>query len=123
MMRSVRLSRPVVSVSKMISRTSALLVRLARSEGGDDRRDLYSGRTDTVAGIDHKIRPCPFVRIRQLARKNQIEFLLRHARPRKHPLPLNLWITADDGNEIDAIGAGRFEQQRNIEDDDVGTGV
>ena len=93
-----RQSRPVVSVSKTISRMTLVLVRFAagRKTGASSlprilsdakasaRRIASTSRSAAAkpaAGIDEEMRPPPLLRIRHLAGEERCEFLLRHARP------------------------------------------
>src|SRR4051794_34791264 len=110
MMRSARLSRPVVSVSKMISRIPEISLGNPRFQVGDDLKHSFPRRRDTVTGIDQIIGPPPFFGVRRLAGENHLEFFLGHVFARKHPLALNLWISADDDDYIHpCLGAG-FEK-------------
>src|SRR4029078_11216066 len=105
-MRSTRLSRPVVSVSKMISRIQEVPAGEPPLQIRDDLGDPFSGRFDAMRGIDHIIGSCALFRIRRLARKNHIEFFHCHAWPRKYAFALYLWITANDHDHIDpALGS------------------
>ena len=67
--------RPVVSVSKTISRTAPLSAR-GEPETSNYLADLRLGRGEIAAGVDDKISPGAFVGIRNLAGEDNLKKLI-----------------------------------------------
>ncbi|CUW84626.1 hypothetical protein AGR2A_Cc10305 [Agrobacterium genomosp. 2 str. CFBP 5494] len=78
MIRSSFDSRPVVSVSKMISRMHLSTARLS-GQLLQNVSYLIPGRFDTISGIDDKIGTSTFVRIGHLPGKDHFEFFFGHS--------------------------------------------
>src|SRR6478736_1881571 len=91
--RSSRLSRPVVSVSKMISR---IRVSVAGCELVDDGLHLAPGDVETVAGIDDVVGAFTLFAVRHLTRKDHRKLFLGHSWALQRPLALQLGRTGHD---------------------------
>src|SRR3954452_18422546 len=115
-------SRPVVSVSRTISRIS---LRSAGPAGdrAQDSTDPALGMSKAEARLDEKMRAPTLLRIGHLLCEYCLEFFLRHARPGEDALPLHRF---GRGHERDHIGislAAGLEEQGDVEDDGRRVGV
>src|SRR5688572_11717144 len=81
--------RPVVSVSKTISRMAPLNTRF-EAETSEDRIDLATGLLEAARRIDHIIGPLPLLAVGHLAGEDMVEFLFGHSRSGQHSLALQL---------------------------------
>src|SRR6059058_855904 len=79
-------SRPVVSVSRMISRMS--VVRISRKLC-DNITDLGEGVIAPLRAVHNEIGAGAFLRVGRLASEQRIESLLRHAGPLERTRLLN----------------------------------
>src|SRR5258705_260285 len=110
-------SRPVVSVSRTISRISTTA---RNDESGSPPRhfnslienvpDSCAHGIESVGGIHHEIRAFAFFGVWQLPRQKGIEPFAGHAVARQDPLPLNFRARRDHHHRIDAFLAASLEQ-------------
>src|SRR5665811_6032 len=117
-------SRPVVSVSRTISRMFCSLLQRARespppfwhcSNAGEDFTHLGAGVRETLRRIHHEIGAPPLFIIRHLVGHDGGELLLAHARPPEGALALHISRRRYHHHRVAAlIGAG-LEQQRDVE--------
>src|SRR5436305_12974246 len=90
-------SRPVVSVSRTISR---ILLRSAGPAGNrpQDRTDPALGMGKAKTRFDEKMRAPALFRIGHLLCEYRLKLLLRHARPGEHALSLHRFGRGNEGN-------------------------
>src|ERR1700744_471473 len=115
-------SRPVVSVSRTISRMSLRSAGPA-GNGAQPRADPARRMGKAEAGVDEEMRPLALFRIGHLLCNYRPEFFLRHARPGEHPLPLHRFERDDERDRIRLRLPAGFEEEGDIEDDDRRGGV
>src|SRR5438067_13386750 len=118
-------SRPVVSVSRTISRISC---NRTFDESGSSLRHLSSlienvpdsrtHRVEAVRSIHHEIRTFALFGVRQLPRQDGVELLDSHIVARQDSLPLNFRRGRDHDHRIDAFLAAGLKQQRHIDHGD-----
>ena len=75
----------------------------------------------TTARVDDEIRPAAFFHIGRLPAQYHGELLFRHAGTGQDTLALDLGVTCHDDDLVDAGLGAAFEEQGNVEHDDVGT--
>src|SRR5688572_5113453 len=125
-----RQSRPVVSVSRTISRTSPSESVRARAQadraaplkksGGERQGSQYivdlSGSVGvTSARIHDEMRPSPLYAIRDLARQQRFELSRVHAWPGEDPSPLDRRVRGHHNDDIDAALPSRLEEKRHVD--------
>src|SRR6476469_6631761 len=115
-------SRPVVSVSRTISRISLRSAGPA-GNGAQDPTDPALGVAKAKARFDEKMRAPALLRIGHLLCQYCLKLLLRHARPSEHAPPLHRFWRGNEGNRIGFRLAASLEQQRNVENDDRRLGM
>ena len=108
--------RPVVSVSRMISRISRRISFRAPPPGRAGSRVLRARRLKRTVGVDDHMRPAPFFPIGKLPRDNPLEARQCHACAGQRPALLHSFRRADDENEVDRLVGAGFEQQRHVDD-------
>ena len=141
MMRSSRESRPVVSVSKMISRIDSLpLPTIAAAgrhrQGAAVQRIGFSpARSARIAAtasprviqpetsVDDVVGRGALVGVGHLACEDRFEPFGGHAGPGQYALALDGRVGRDDDDAVDTVPAARFEQKRNVEHDDRRAGL
>src|SRR5436305_8995672 len=106
-------SRPVVSVSRTISRNRFVLWA-ARAQGGHDLLHLREGMVQPLVGLNHEMRLCTLFCIRHLTGQDVVELVLGHARTTKHTRALNVCRSGHHHHRVHARVAPCFEQQWDI---------
>src|SRR5215218_10028210 len=94
--------RPVVSVSKTISRTQPLSSR-SKVETSDYVTDLRLRCGQFAARIDDEIGSGAIEFVRHLPREDCFKLFRCHARPREHPLSLNIRRRGDDDYLVECV--------------------
>src|SRR6202021_4170042 len=117
-------SRPVVSVSRTISRMSTH--RRGGESGsalrhlnnlGQNVPDSAAHGVKTVRGIPHEIGALAFFGVRQLSHHDGLESLSGHGAPGEDALALDFRRRRYHDHRIDALLATGFEQKRHIPHD------
>src|SRR5215212_3728770 len=102
---------PVVSVSKMISRTGFLLPD-ALAQTSQDMLHLGLGVGESRSIVDDEMGALALVRIGHLALEDDVEELRPHPGPREHPAALHLLRRGDNDRRVEILLAAGLEQQR-----------
>ena len=89
----------------------------------DQLGHFLARRFERAAGIDDEIGPRALFRIGKLAPENLRKAFRRHAGTGKHPPALGFVIGRNHRDRIEAMFAMRFEQQRNVEHDQLRPGM
>src|SRR5687768_6941252 len=108
--------RPVVSVSKTISRIASLL-RAAVRQTSEDAANRLSRFFQSAPGRDDEIGAGALLRVGHLMTDYPSQLRLAHPRPRQHPGPLHLGGRRDDRDPVDQLRTAFLEQQGNVEYD------
>ncbi len=136
--------RPVVSVSRMISRMrvsdrpqDSRIARVKRRLPSGARRPS-PGRprnsamtassaawlvVDVAARVHNEIGARALFRIRHLARQQLVELFRRHPGPLQQAGALHLGRGADDDRHVDQLVGAGLEQQRNLQHGDLGAAL
>src|SRR3990172_6621487 len=109
-------SRPVVSVSRTISRMARLLPARRAEYAVDDAADLFKGILETAAGVDDEIGPPALLRIGNLAGHDGGKFGGCHPRTFEGPGLLQRLGRRDHHHLVDLGLAAGFVEQRVIKD-------
>src|SRR5947207_15898176 len=102
-------SSPVVSVSRTISRT-AIFLKPALVQLGDDLLHLVKGVVQSPAGLNHKMRFCTLCCIRHLVGENVIKLVRGHLGAGQHACPLKFLGRRYDNDSIHTLISARFKE-------------
>src|SRR5690349_12472437 len=91
--------RPVVSVSKTISRMAGLCVP-GLAETSNDAANRVASLLHRAAGVDDEVGPGALLRIRHLLREDSRELLLAHSGAGENPGALNLGGCGNHGDLV-----------------------
>src|SRR4051812_27700284 len=108
-------SRPVVSVSRTISRMDALFPIRWRRDNLQDITHLRTGVIETLRGIHHEIGTAAFFCVRYLLGDDGLELLFRHSGPRQSALTLHPGRRRYHHDGIASPFAPGLIEQRNIQ--------
>src|SRR4030095_891171 len=106
--------KPVVSVSKTISRMASLNTR-REAETSQYIATLGAGLFEGAGSVDDKVGTRPLCLVRQLAVEDLLELPGRHSRTGQHPFALQFRSRGDDDDLVERLVAAGFEQQGDVE--------
>src|SRR5689334_23617943 len=108
-------SKPVVSVSRTISRMIGIFLGAAAlAKLGQNHLHLLESVLEALVRHNHEMGFCTLFFVRHLARMKMVELFFRHPRPCQDPLALNMGGSADHHDRVHVSLAAGFEQKRDI---------
>mmetsp|Transcript_4104 Transcript_4104/g.10519 ORF Transcript_4104/g.10519 Transcript_4104/m.10519 type:complete len:221 (+) Transcript_4104:689-1351(+) len=84
----------------------------------DEFFDLLLRLVQFALGLNCEVGPLYLLNTRELALEDPFQLLLRHVRPLQGALALRLGRAVDNQRRINRALGARFEQQRNVDDDE-----